>query len=138
MAAILATAGPATKDRPYALIPGFTFAATAVAAERCGYCAYLADVDADSWMLDPQRLCDHHLLDRIGVVVPVAPFGRPVHQSPWQAFRKRTGVPVVIDAAASFDCVCDSPAQFFQDIPVILRMCYLERSRLGRSSGTGA
>jgi dTDP-4-amino-4,6-dideoxygalactose transaminase len=120
MAAILAAAGPATKDRPYALIPGFTFAATAIAAERCGYRAYLADVDADSWMLDPEGLFDHHLLDQIGVVIPAAPFGRPVRQSLWHDFRKRTRVDVVIDAAASFDCVCDSPTQFFQEIPVVL------------------
>jgi dTDP-4-amino-4,6-dideoxygalactose transaminase len=119
MAAILAAAGPATKDRPYALIPGFTFAATAIAAERCGYCAYLADINAGSWMLDPARSSTHHLLKRIGVVVPVAPFGRPVDQSSWYDFRRRTGVPVVIDSAASFDCVCDSPAQFIQEIPVV-------------------
>jgi dTDP-4-amino-4,6-dideoxygalactose transaminase len=120
MAAILAAAGSATNDRPYALIPGFTFAATAIAAERCGYRAYLADVDADSWMLDPERLSNHPALDQIGLVVPVAPFGRPVRQSPWHDFRRRTGVPVVIDAAASFDCVCDSPDQFLQEIPVVL------------------
>jgi dTDP-4-amino-4,6-dideoxygalactose transaminase len=120
MAAIFSAAGPATKDRPYALIPGFTFAATAVAAERCGYRAYFADIDADSWRLDPERLFDHHLLDRIGVVIPVAPFGRPVPQSPWHDFREHTRIPVVIDAAASFDCVCDSPAEFFHEIPVVL------------------
>src|SRR5262245_17204187 len=40
MAAILATAGPATRDRPYALVPAFTFAATAAAVELCGYRAY--------------------------------------------------------------------------------------------------
>src|SRR5262249_30143552 len=66
------------------------------------------------------RLLSHHLLDRIGVVIPVAPFGRAVGQSPWHDFRKRTGIPVVIDAAASFDCVFDSPACFLQEIPVVM------------------
>ena len=120
MAAILATAGPATRDRPYALVPAFTFAATAAAVELCGYRAYLADVDSDSWMLDPERVSHHRLLDRMGVVVPVAPFGRPVAQAPWRTFRKRSGVPVVIDAAASFDCIGSSPAQYFQEVPVVL------------------
>jgi dTDP-4-amino-4,6-dideoxygalactose transaminase len=118
--AILAAAGPATQKRPYALIPAFTFAATAVAVERCGYQTYFADIDINNWMLDPQQLLNHRLLDQIGVVVPVAPFGRPISQVPWQTFQKRTGVPVVIDAAASFDCLVDSQVQFIGEIPVVL------------------
>ena len=120
MGAVLATAGPAAKARPYALIPAFTFAATAVAVERCGYRAYLADVDADSWMLDPEKILSHPLLDRIGIVVPVAAFGQPVPQAPWLAFQKRTSIPVVIDGAASFDTVSRSPAHFLQEIAVVL------------------
>jgi dTDP-4-amino-4,6-dideoxygalactose transaminase len=120
MAAILATAGTATTNRPYALIPAFTFAATAAAVERCGYCAYLADVNADTWMLDPEQLLRHRLLDRIGLVVPVAPFGRPVPQAPWHAFQTNTGVPVVIDAAACFDTISASPAQFLGHVPAVL------------------
>jgi dTDP-4-amino-4,6-dideoxygalactose transaminase len=120
MAAVLATAGPATKGKPYALVPAFTFVATAIAVERCDYRTYFADVDINNWMLDPQLLQNHHLLDQIGVIVPVAPFGRPVPQAPWQAFQKRTGVPVVLDAAASFDCLIDSRVQFIGEIPAVL------------------
>jgi len=105
--------------RPYAVVPAFTFAATAIAVERCGYRAYLADVDVDTWMLTPEQMLAHPLLDEIGIVVPVAPFGRPVPQAGWQAFQKRTGIPVVIDAAASFDTVGSSPSEFLQDIPVV-------------------
>jgi dTDP-4-amino-4,6-dideoxygalactose transaminase len=120
MAAILATAGPATSDRPYALIPAFTFAATAIAVERCGYHSFFSDIDANSWMIDSDRLFNHRLLDQIGIVVPVAPFGRPVPQLPWHAFQRRTGIPVVIDAAASFDCFGDSQVQFIGELPVVL------------------
>jgi dTDP-4-amino-4,6-dideoxygalactose transaminase len=120
IAAIMATGGPASQQRPFALVPAFTFAATAIAAERCGYRVYLADVDACSWMLDPQQLFNHSFLDRIGIVIPVAPFGRPVVQAPWHEFRERTGVPVVIDAAASFDCLGESPAPCLGDVPVVL------------------
>ena len=85
MAALLATAGPATDERPYALVPAFTFAATAAAAERCGYRTIFADIDAESWMLDPDRCLSHRLLDRIGVVVPVGPLAA--------RWRKRGGSP---------------------------------------------
>src|SRR6266478_4083507 len=50
-----------------------------------------------------RRLADHPERDRIGLVVPVAPFGRPVPQHPWQTFRQQSGIPVVIDGAASFE-----------------------------------
>ena len=57
MGAILATAGRATPERPFALMPAFTFVATAVAAEQCGYRPYLADIDAETWMLDAGLPC---------------------------------------------------------------------------------
>jgi dTDP-4-amino-4,6-dideoxygalactose transaminase len=103
-----------------ALLPAFTFVATASAVEQCGYRPYLADIDAHSWMLDPERLLDHPLLDNIGVVIPVAPFGRPVPQEAWRAFRQETGIPIVIDGAASFDTCARVPEKFISDIPVAL------------------
>jgi dTDP-4-amino-4,6-dideoxygalactose transaminase len=39
----------------------------------------------------------------VGAVVPVVPFGRPIDVSAWDQFRTRTGLAVVIDAAAAFD-----------------------------------
>jgi dTDP-4-amino-4,6-dideoxygalactose transaminase len=116
--AVLATAGRGTPERPLALLPAFTFVATAAAVEHCGYRAYLADVDAESWMLDPERLTDHPQRERIGVAVPVAPFGRPVPQDPWQVFSRKTGIPVVIDGAASFEPVSQAPERFLGALPV--------------------
>src|SRR5882724_1301312 len=103
--AVLASAGRARPERPYALLPAFTFVATAVAVENCGYSPCLADVDPETWALDAERLLAHPDLARVGVVVPVAPFGRPVPQAPWQAFRDKTGIPVVIDGAGSFEAI---------------------------------
>ncbi len=36
-------------------------------------------------------------------MIPVAPFGRPVPQTAWLEFREQTGIPVVIDGAATFE-----------------------------------
>jgi dTDP-4-amino-4,6-dideoxygalactose transaminase len=118
--AILAVAGRATPERPLAMIPAFTFAATAAAVELCGYQPYLADVDADSWILDPEKLQQHRERDRIGIVVPVAPFGRPVPQQPWRRFHAVTGTPVVIDGAASIAGLADRPDIFLGEIPVAI------------------
>jgi dTDP-4-amino-4,6-dideoxygalactose transaminase len=118
--AILASAGRATPTRPLAILPAFTFVATAVAVELCGYQPYLADVDAENWMLNPLQLAHHPELDRIGLVVPVAPFGRPVPQHSWLDFAEQSKIPVVIDGAASFDPAADKPDEFFGAIPVVL------------------
>ena len=67
-AAILATAGPATPNRPLALLPAYTFVATACAVERCGYVPYLLDVEPDTWALAAERLLRHPILARAGVV----------------------------------------------------------------------
>lgn len=118
--AILATAGRAQPGRPLALIPAYTFVATAAAVEQCGYQPMLVDIDAGSWMLDPRQVADMARLDEVGLVVPVAPYGIPVPQAPWQAFSRGTGIPVVIDGAASFDCLQSSPVEAIGRIPVAI------------------
>lgn len=120
LGAIFSTAGRATEGRPYALIPAFTFVATAAAVEQCGYHPYLADVDANTWLLDPSALLRHPELDRIGLVVPVAALGRPVDLVPWLKFRELTNIPVVVDGAASFDGMAGEPRRYVGTIPVTI------------------
>jgi dTDP-4-amino-4,6-dideoxygalactose transaminase len=119
-AAILATAGRATAERPYALLPGYTFVATAAAVEACGYRPYLIDVDPRTWALAASALRDHPLLERTGIVVPVAPYGRALALANWIDFRERTGIPVAIDAAASLEALLAEPETRTGAIPVAL------------------
>ena len=118
--AILAVAGRAQRDRPLALLPSFTFVATATAVEMCGYAPHLADIGAESWMMDPAIALASPALSAVGVVVPVAPFGRLVPQAQWLDFQTKTGIPVVIDGAASFDSLFGSTKASPGDVPVAL------------------
>lgn len=118
--AILGSAGRADRQRPCALIPSYTFVATAVAVEMCGYRPLLADVDSESWMLDPERVEAEVDLRCVGVVVPVAPYGRPVPQAPWLRFRERTGIEVAIDAAACFDRLDGDAETYVGPLPLAL------------------
>jgi len=118
--AILATAGRASLGRPLAIVPAFTFVATAIAVEQCGYRPYIVDVDPDTWALDPEELCGHPRLDQVGIVVVAAPFGRPIPQESCRTFRRRTGIPIVIDGGASFEALCNDPSQHIGDVPVAL------------------
>ena len=100
----------------YCLLPAWTFVATLHAVLAAGLEPYLLDVDEDSWALTPQGV--ESALERVPgeavAVVPVSPFGRPYDMAAWDALSRRTGLAVVMDAAAAFDqgTVGQSPAVF--------------------------
>jgi dTDP-4-amino-4,6-dideoxygalactose transaminase len=136
--AILASAGRATAEHPLALLPAFTFVGTAMAAEQCGYRPYLADIDPETWMLDPARIVNLPVLSHIGVVIPVAPFGRAVHQGPWREFQAQTGIPVVIDGAACYAEIRDKPQSFVGSIPIGLSFHATKSFSTGEGGGVVA
>lgn len=87
----------------YALVPSFTFAATPHAALWCGLTPILYDVEPGTWL--PSRSEEERILsqygDDIGVIVPYATFGNCLDFSHYEALTKASGIPVVVDAAAS-------------------------------------
>lgn len=116
--AILGSTGRATQRRPICLLPAYTFIGTVSAVELCGFTPHFVDVDATTWKLDPARCLSHPMLDSVGLVVPVAPYGRPVAQEGWKFFSDRTGIPVVVDGAAAFAGLVADPDRTLGDIPV--------------------
>ncbi|NVJ97149.1 MAG: DegT/DnrJ/EryC1/StrS family aminotransferase [Alphaproteobacteria bacterium] len=83
------------------LVPALTFPATALAVLNVGMIPVLADVAPESWELTPE-IAENALSEKaISVVMPVAAFGKPVDSAGWAAFQQKTGVPVVLDAAAA-------------------------------------
>lgn len=92
-------------------MPAFTFVATAHAAIAAGLVPWLLDIDAERWDLDPATL--DRVLDlapgEVGAAIPVCPFGRPIDGADWAEFSRRTGIAVVIDAAAGFDALTVGP-----------------------------
>ncbi|MCB8883368.1 DegT/DnrJ/EryC1/StrS family aminotransferase [Acidisoma cellulosilytica] len=121
-AAILAAAGRARPGRMQALLPGYTFVATAHAAEACGYQVKFVDVSAATWAMDPVAMLDRPDLDRVGVVIPVAPYGAAFDYAGWVQFQNRTQIPVVIDAAASFEAIARQPCCITAEVPVTLSL----------------
>ena len=90
------------------IMPSWTFAATPHAARAAGLTPWFHDVDASSWALDPDRVekTVKRLPDgSVGALIAVSPFGAPLDMDAWEAFEDRTGIPVVVDAAAGFDTV---------------------------------
>src|SRR5262245_27197646 len=89
------------------VIPAWTFVASPRAATMAGLIPYFVDVDPRTWTVEPDAIDDiiASAPGKVGAVMPVAPFGRPIDLHAWDRFRSRTGLAVVIDAAAGFDAV---------------------------------
>jgi dTDP-4-amino-4,6-dideoxygalactose transaminase len=98
----------------YALMPCFTFAATAHAALWCGLTPLLCDIHPTNWAADPAA--ESELLSRyageIAVVMPYATFGYPIDLEHYKRLAAQLGVPVVVDAAASLGTFDDQRRGF--------------------------
>ena len=121
-AALIGTAGRARADRPYCLMPSYTFVATAAAALNAGYQPYFVDIDPESLAVQPERLLDHPILPQAGAIIVVGPYGQPIPHGDWQEFARLSGVPVVIDAAAGFDAIAADPETTLGNLPVMLSL----------------
>ncbi|MBW8841133.1 MAG: DegT/DnrJ/EryC1/StrS family aminotransferase, partial [Sphingomonadales bacterium] len=107
MLAIRQAAGRERGTGKLALMPAFTFAATAQAAEWCGLTPLLADIDPDDWSMcaaAEERLLQKHA-GRIAVVVPYATFGNAIDLDRYAWLMRRHQVGVVVDAAASLGTI---------------------------------
>jgi dTDP-4-amino-4,6-dideoxygalactose transaminase len=120
MAAILACAGRATDERPYCMLPAYTFGATAFAAEMCGYSVHFVDIRTGKCTIHADSIAGHPLLDRVGLVLPVCAYGLSIPAEDWQAFRERTGIPVVIDGAAAFEQLRSGVFRPSRSVPLAL------------------
>ncbi len=87
----------------YALLPAFTFAATAHAAIWAGLTPILVDSDSADWAASAEAeeaaLARHG--EEIAVVIPYDTFGTCIDLDRYQALAERHGAGVVVDAAAS-------------------------------------
>lgn len=110
------------------IVPSWAFVATPASVLLARLQPFFADVSAATWALDPEHVTALAARLRaagktVAAVMPVAPFGAPVDLDRWEDFEARTGIAVVIDAAASFDAVTGGvPASFVSHIPVVLSL----------------
>lgn len=102
LALVQATAGR-QKARRYALMPSFTFAATAHAAIWAGLTPLLCDIDPEMWVPcadSEQRLLERHG-EQVAAIVPCATFGNLLDLERYRRLASHYGCALVVDAAAS-------------------------------------
>ncbi|ADW71516.1 DegT/DnrJ/EryC1/StrS family aminotransferase [Granulicella tundricola] len=105
--------------RRFALMPSFTFAATAHAAVWNGLIPLLCDIDPETWL--PSHQAEELLLkqykDQIAVIIPYATFGNNLDLARYERIAKEQGIPIVIDAAASLGSLDERGLAFGTDFP---------------------
>jgi len=120
MLALREAAGEAPRGATrYALMPSFTFAATAHAAIWAGLTPLLCDIDPDRWT--PCARSEDALLERyagqVAVVMPYATFGNGLDLDRYAELARRHGMGIVVDAAASLGSIDDGEQGFGTGFP---------------------
>lgn len=107
MLAMAEAVGGRASGRRYAVMPSFTFAATAQAAMWVGLTPLFCDVDPHTWLACPDS--ENALLEQYGddiaLIVPYATFGNNLDLGRYEKIVRERGVPVVVDAAASLGSI---------------------------------
>jgi dTDP-4-amino-4,6-dideoxygalactose transaminase len=87
------------------IVPSWTFVATPHAVRAAGLTPFFHDVDRRTWALNPDEVMEtlKQVVRPVAALVVVSPFGAPLDLEAWQDFEDRTGIRVVVDAAAGFD-----------------------------------
>lgn len=98
--AVLAIAGP-VRPGDVAVLPSFTFAATAEMLAQLGYTLRFCDVRPDTWTLDPVSLAAALAPGDATVVVAVDALGAPADYAALTKVCADAGVPLVGDSAAA-------------------------------------
>jgi dTDP-4-amino-4,6-dideoxygalactose transaminase/nucleoside-diphosphate-sugar epimerase len=98
--AIVAAAGPAAAGEA-AILPSFTFPATAEVLQQLGYRLRFVDVDHRTWTMEPDMLRVSLEAGDAGVVVCVDTFGNACDYSVLRPMCDAAGVPLVADSAAA-------------------------------------
>lgn len=125
MLAIRHAAGPRAGSGALALVPAFTFAATAQAVQWAGLTPLLCDIDPEDWTMraDAEAAAFDRHGDAIAVVVPYATFGAAIDLARYRDYHAR-GIGVVVDAAASLGTI-DAAGRAFgagEPFPIVFSM----------------
>ncbi|WP_431933477.1 DegT/DnrJ/EryC1/StrS family aminotransferase [Micromonospora sp. RP3T] len=97
---VAATVGPA-RPGDVAVLPSYTFPATAEILVQLGYALRFVDVDAATWTLDPAAVAGAVARGGVRVVLGVDTFGNPCDYPALRAVCDPAGVALLADSAAA-------------------------------------
>jgi dTDP-4-amino-4,6-dideoxygalactose transaminase len=104
------------------LLPSWTFVASAAAAWAANLRPHFVDVSPETWTIDPQKIARRADLRGVGAVMAVSAYGAPLDTQAWDDFTAQTGIPAIIDGAASFDTVATIPSARPGKSPIMISL----------------
>lgn len=104
------------------VMPSWTFIASAAAAVWAGLEPHFIDVAEDSWTIRPEDVLRLSQERPISAVLVVAAFGAPLDLQEWDEFTRKTGIPVVVDAAGGFDAYRAQGGGWETEAPVVISL----------------
>lgn len=134
-AALMASCGSISPDRRTCMLPAFTFAASVSAVENAGLTPYFVDVDADTGMIDLDRLRNDPLLDQVAAVLLVGAFGRIPDLAKCASFEADTGIAVIVDAAGGSDAVLSGSIASLHGIKLVFSFHATKAFGIGEGGG---
>ena len=86
------------KEGDEVIVPTFTFIATALCVSFCGAKAVFADIEKDTYNIDPKSF-EKAITPRTKAVIPVHLYGQPANMKEITAIARKHGIKIVEDAA---------------------------------------
>ena len=95
------------KNKPYCILPSWTYVATAQAVIEAKMIPYFVDVSEESMQINMQSLKNipKKILNNSSILLCVSPFGMPFFYNEIKNFIKKKKINFLLDAAAGFDSV---------------------------------
>ena len=129
-----ALVGPAEPGQ-VAVVPSFTFPATAEVVAQLGYRIRFADVEPQHWTMDPESLRVALSPRDVAVVVAVDTFGHPVDYPALHTVCQQSGVPLLADSAAALGSAVDGRPVGTQAIGHAFSMSFAKVLSAGGAGG---
>ena len=118
----LALLASGVKPGQRCFLPSWTFVASAGAVASAGMIPHFVDVSPSTWAPNPDEIERLARLPDAGAILVVSPFGAPLDLAMWDRVRRRTGLPVIIDAAAAFDTLRADGPMPAGDCPIVVSL----------------
>ena len=93
------------ENKPYCILPSWTFVASAQAVIAAGLTPYFIDVDFETMQVTENELATvpEIILKATSAIMVVAPFGAAIKDLGLSAFSKKHDIEILVDAAAGFE-----------------------------------